>query len=99
MQRGWVLSTGSGGQYILAPSINSCHQRSFGPILTLLPARLSTTTCSTEGKDRSDSSTTFFSSTILPFLMPPSAVMMTLDLASLALPISACAEKPENTTE
>src|SRR5213594_4059605 len=94
-----MLSTGSGGQQVLAVFISSCHHRSFGPILISVPMRLKTTTRSTDGTAGSDSSTTFFSSTFLPFLTPPSAVMIILDCASFALSTSACEEKPEKTTE
>ncbi len=56
-------------------------------------------TVSTVGQRRTASSTIFFSSTILPFMNPPSAVITSLDSESSMRPWSASTENPPYTTE
>ena len=66
---------------------------------TSWPVRCTTITVSTVGQRRTASSTVFFSSTILPFMKPPSAVTTTFDSESSMRPCSASTENPPYTTE
>ena len=60
----------------------SCHQTSRPAcIVTSVPVRFTTTTCSTLGVSRTASSMFAFSGITLPRRYPPSAVMMSLGLA------------------
>ncbi len=61
--------------------------------------RWTTITVSTVGAWRTASSTIFFSSTTLPFMNPPSAVMTTFDSESSMRPWSASTLNPPYTTE
>jgi hypothetical protein len=61
---------------------------------TSWPVRWTTMTVSTVGACRTASSTIFFSSTTLPFMKPPSAVMTTFDSLSSMRPCSASTLKP-----
>ena len=98
MKSGCSLSS-AGASCIGEASSMSASQRWSRPSMkfTAWPVRVSITTCSTEGQPPcsvSASSTAPLSSTILPRRQPPSAVTMTLAVASFTRSRIACAEKP-----
>src|SRR5580692_2576357 len=92
-KRGCSLSSSTAGQSAEASFISSCHQTSRPGFISIdVLQRLKTMHFSTVGDLARAASTFCFKGTILPRRQPPSAVMISFDLASLLRSATASEE-------